>query len=252
MKIISLGAGVQSTVMSLMSACGELPIADAAIFADTQWESRSIYSHLDWLETQLPFPVYRVTAGSIRDNALSGIRSDGKSRFAAVPWFTENGIGMRQCTQEYKLVPIRRKVRELSGGNLCELWIGITIDEATRMKDSGAKYVVNRWPLIEKMMARRDCVKWFEQRFPGIPLRKSSCLGCPYHSDRQWREIKSIPDEWSDVIEVDRAIRHQAKMNRLQFMHRSLTPIDEVDFSTAEERGQINMFENDCEGLCGL
>ena len=38
-NIISLGAGVQSTTMALMAACGELlPMPDAAVFADTQDE----------------------------------------------------------------------------------------------------------------------------------------------------------------------------------------------------------------------
>ena len=53
---LSLGAGVQSTVVAFMSARGELPPLTAAIFADTGWEPSAIYRHLDWMETQLPFP----------------------------------------------------------------------------------------------------------------------------------------------------------------------------------------------------
>ena len=59
MNIISLGAGVQSSVMALMSAKGQItPMPDCAIFADTQWEPEAVYEHLDWLESQLPFPVF--------------------------------------------------------------------------------------------------------------------------------------------------------------------------------------------------
>ena len=37
--IISLGAGVQSSTMALMAACGEItPMPQCAIFADTQAE----------------------------------------------------------------------------------------------------------------------------------------------------------------------------------------------------------------------
>jgi 3'-phosphoadenosine 5'-phosphosulfate sulfotransferase (PAPS reductase)/FAD synthetase len=71
LNILSLGAGVQSSTMALMAAHGELPMPDCAIFADTQWEPKAIYKHLDWLEKQLPFPVHRVTAGSLRDGAIS-------------------------------------------------------------------------------------------------------------------------------------------------------------------------------------
>ena len=58
LNVLSLGAGVQSTVMALMAAEGEItPMPDCAIFADTQFEPESVYTHLDWLETQLPYPV---------------------------------------------------------------------------------------------------------------------------------------------------------------------------------------------------
>jgi hypothetical protein len=70
-NIISLGAGVQSTVMALMSAKGDLPPCDGAIFSDTGWEPKAIYAHLNWLENELPFPVYRVSNGSLRDDAIA-------------------------------------------------------------------------------------------------------------------------------------------------------------------------------------
>jgi hypothetical protein len=44
MKVISLGAGVQSSVMALMAAEGELtPMPDCAIFSDTQWATDIIW-----------------------------------------------------------------------------------------------------------------------------------------------------------------------------------------------------------------
>jgi len=79
LTVISLGAGVQSSTMALMAAHGEItPMPDYAIFADTQAEPSHIYSWLDWLETQLPFPVLRVTAGSLKEAILNG-----KDRFAS-------------------------------------------------------------------------------------------------------------------------------------------------------------------------
>jgi DNA-binding transcriptional LysR family regulator len=44
---------------------------DGAIFADIQAEPASVYKWLDWLETQLPFPLYRVTKGSLSEAALA-------------------------------------------------------------------------------------------------------------------------------------------------------------------------------------
>lgn len=262
--IISLGAGVQSSTMALMAAHGKItPMPDCAIFADTQWEPKAVYKWLDWLEKQLPFPVYRVTAGSIRENLLKN--STGQ-QFAAVPWHMlmpdgSPAMGRRQCTKEYKIEPITRKIRELIGLSKGQRgprsvavvqWIGISTDEIQRMKMSRHAYIENRWPLIDARMSRWDCLKWMERN--GYPKpAKSSCIGCPYHSDEQWRELRDkTPDEWADAILVDELIRTGPKMRGQQFMHRSLVPLAKADLSTAEDRGQLNMFNNDCEGMCGV
>lgn len=160
-RVISLGAGVQSTTMALMAAHGEFgEMPDCAVFADTGWEPLAVYNHLDWLVSSnvLPFPVYRVTGGNIRADIISRSNSTG-GRFASVPWFLKmpNGkqaMGRRQCTKEYKLYPVRRQVRAMLGGRTpkggAEVWIGISTDEALRMKPSSVQYIVNRWPLIER------------------------------------------------------------------------------------------------------
>ena len=53
LRILSLGAGVQSSTLALMIEKGEIPMVDAAIFADTMGEPKAVYTHLNWLEKQL-------------------------------------------------------------------------------------------------------------------------------------------------------------------------------------------------------
>jgi hypothetical protein len=256
LRVLSLGAGVQSSTIALMIAKGELPPVDCAIFSDTGWEPIAVYNWLDWLEAQLPFPVHRVSAGNLRADTLNRSNSTA-GRVAAVPWFTlsprgAKGMGRRQCTAEYKLRPLQRKVVELMKGRPkggCEMLIGISMDEVWRMKPSRVQYIKNTFPLIERGINRQQCLRWMEERqYPKPP--KSSCIGCPFHSDAQWRAL--TPAEFSDAVEVDRAIRNQPGFRGQQFMHRSLKPLDQVDFSTDEERGQMSLFNNECEGLCGV
>lgn len=264
MQVLSLGAGVQSTTLALMAAAGEItPMPDAAIFSDTQWEPKAVYAHLDELEKLLPFPVYRVSAGDLRRNVIEGSNPEA-GRFIGVPFFTEaGGIGRRQCTEEFKLKPIRRKLRELLGKGPKErvpkrsviMWIGISLDEAIRMKPAKEQWLENRWPLIEHRMSRRDCMAWLASHGNLVPP-KSSCIGCPYHSNAMWRDMRdNSPEEWRDAVEVDAALRQRGKVRgykQNQFMHRSLVPLDKVDLSTHEERGQPDLFMNDCEGMCGV
>ena len=87
LRVLSLGAGVQSTTLALMAAAGEMPMPDCAIFADTQWEPAAVYEHLAKLEATLPFPIYKVTAGAYVTRRWLESTSGGK-RFAAIPWFT--------------------------------------------------------------------------------------------------------------------------------------------------------------------
>lgn len=248
-----------------MAAKGEItPMPDAAIFSDTQWEPRHVYTWLEWLEKQLPFPVYRVTKGNLREDAIRKQNSTG-GRYASIPWYiiSPDGakqMGRRQCTREYKIEPLVKEKRRLLGypararipAESCITWIGISTDEASRMKPSQEKWNQNRWPLIEAGMSRNDCLRWMEKNgFPTPP--KSSCIGCPYHSDHEWRNIKSDPVSWADAVEIDRIIRAPARgMVGQQFAHRSCVPLEEVDLSTAEENGQINMFNDECEGMCGV
>jgi 3'-phosphoadenosine 5'-phosphosulfate sulfotransferase (PAPS reductase)/FAD synthetase len=116
LTILSLGAGVQSTTMLLMALEGMFDkTPDCAIFADTGYEPKSVYKHLDWLiEKVKPFPVHIVSVGNIKEDTLAwrqpraaSINSKAKP-FNTIPTFTLDGkgkIGMfpRQCTQEYKL-----------------------------------------------------------------------------------------------------------------------------------------------------
>jgi hypothetical protein len=248
LRVLSLGAGVQSSTLALMMAHGEVEPVHCAIFADTQWEPRAVYDWLAWLEQRVPFPVHRVSEGNLRAAVMRQVNAKG-GRFGSVPWHMPGAMGRRQCTREYKLDPLRRKMRELVGkrGHV-QVCIGISVDEAHRMKPARNLWQHHTWPLIDLRMTRADCLVWMERHgYPRPP--KSSCLGCPYHSDDQWQAIKAVPEEWADVVAVDRAIRTVPKKRLQQFMHRSCRPIDEVQFTN---EAQVDLFGNECEGLCGV
>ena len=276
--IISLGAGVQSSTMALMAAKGEItPMPRCAVFADTQAEPKSVYHWLDWLEKQLPFPVHRVTAGSLTDISTTpktSLKSGDKYLPHAVPAFVVNPDGslgktFRQCTDKHKLAPLRKAILkeiisaaiELHNAGLkveigSFVWIGISVDEASRMKDSNHSQIKHRWPLIELGLSRRASLQWMQSNGYGTPPR-SSCSYCPYHSDTEWRRLKNDePEAFEDAVRYERllqaAFKLMPKLTGTPFLHRTAKSLSEVDFSTEEERGQLNMFENECEGMCGV
>ena len=265
LEVISLGAGVQSSTMALMAAKGELtPMPDCAIFADTGWEPKKIYDWLTWLENQLPFPVYRVNGGNIIDDLFNK-----KNKFTVIPFHLKDekgktSIGKRQCTNDYKIQPIRKKMRDLLGLKryqhagkklLARQWIGITKEESLRAKPNRDVYIENVFPLLDANMHRLDCIKWMEKNnFP--KPSKSSCIGCPFKSDLHWREMKiNEKEEWEEAVRTDNLIRNPSNYGEKkakQYMHKSCTTLHEVDFRTAEDKGQLNLFINECEGMCGV
>lgn len=307
--VISLGAGVQSTTLALMAAAGEIddlgPRPRLAIFADTGWEPREVYEHLDRLQPALEaggLEVARVSAGNIREDTIA--RGEGeKSRYANIPVYvggtmpapcpdctaapsdddpltltvidqhlrancpTCDGTGRhptltvpiegtlrRQCTREYKIDPITRHLRSLGYGPKQHVtqYMGISLDEIQRMKPTRIAWQHAAWPLIDKRMTRADCHTWLTDH--GWTAPRSACIGCPYHSDHEWRRIRDTdPDAWADAIAFDEYIRTNLPgLDGEAYLHRQRVPLADVDLTTAEDAGQTNLFDAECEGMCGV
>ncbi|GAA1291840.1 hypothetical protein [Saccharothrix xinjiangensis] len=249
LRLLSLGAGVQSTTVLLLACEGEIPSFDAALFADTGWEPRAVYTNLDRLTAHAErngIPVHRVTGGNIRTDAL-----DPKHRFVSMPLHTLNpdgtrGLARRQCTSEYKIIPLKKTARALLGyphprrvprGVYVEQAIGISIDEIGRARDSGLRFLRNVFPLINLGFDRAKCLEYLAERGFGQTV-KSACVGCPFHGNAGWRWVRDHdPHGWAEAVEFDRAIRHGyphatgrgQQLRGQYFLHRSCLPLDQVD-----------------------
>ncbi len=282
LRVLSLGAGVQSSTVALMAAHGEItPAPDVAIFADTQSEPAAVYRHLDWLVTVLPFPVIRVTAGNIEQELFDAAANVGES-WCRPPLFLQNPDGTRgqlnrQCTRDYKIDPIHREIRRLVGLEkgeqahrlvrevlkpeagaptprvpVVEQWVGISWDEMQRSAGSGVWWIHRREPLLELEMPRWACERWLQRNGYPIPP-KSACRICPYASDRRRGDLqRTAPDDHQAAVAVDEAIRHGMRGVKAEalYLHPSLRPLSEIDFNG--DTGQADAFDGECTGMCGV
>lgn len=273
-NFLSLGAGVQSSTLALMAACGEIkPMPDAAIFADTQAEPANVYKWLDWLETQLPFPVHRVTKGSLTEASLTlrkRTRSEGAPYAKSlIPAYVlgpggELGIMGRSCTYDYKLLQLLKKQRQLAGIKrgqkecIVTSWIGISFDEIQRMKMSREPWVQHRHPLIEKKMRRDDCIRWMNDNgFPQPP--RSACVYCPFHSNKEWKRLRDEePHEFARAVKFEKDLQKIKKesqnMRGVPYLHPQRIPLDQVDLDDVpvNQLQLWNTMQNECEGMCGM
>ena len=235
LRIISLGWGVQSWTLAAMVALKDLPPVDYAIHADTGHEASGTYAHAKkwtpWLEER------GVKVVTVHGGRTEVVREDW-SDSVMIPAFTVDsqtskaGQVRRQCTHDWKIVPIRRFIRSVlpkATPGAVESWQGISLDEWGRMRPSDVAYIVNVYPLVDHRITREGCVAWLQKHGLDVPP-KSACTFCPYKSIGSWRELKRQggPD-WEEALAVDTAIRSKrAQHGHELFVHPARVPLAEA------------------------
>jgi len=135
--------------------------------------------------------------------------------------------------------------------------MGISIDEVQRIKTNYLPWIENIYPLVENRISRSDCINWMKKNnYPEPP--RSACTFCPYHSNKEWLRIKSNPEEWEEVVKLDKKIRggislkykEKANYQSELYLHPDCIPLDEVHLEAGKD--QQNMFDEECEGMCGI
>lgn len=268
----------KSLPLFLMMCRGEMEPAEVAIFSDTQSEPRAVYEHLAWLKEQGAgqIPIVEVTAGNLRKDALefmqNRVSSDGK-RYASMPLHVLNpdgssGMLRRQCTKEYKIIPIERYIRRtmlgmepgqrIPSGVIIEQVFGLSFDEMSRMRAPLRRWSRFEYPLIDRKMRRLQVIDWAELHYPGRRFPRSACIECPYLSNRELRDMRdNRPDEWRERVEFDYAIRDRDRQSQRvtrhasPYLHRSCVPMDLANLGDDQNEFVFGM-ENECEGMCGV
>lgn len=274
-RFLSLGAGVQSSVLLMLAIRGEIEQPDHVIFSDTGWEPEAVYDHLQWLRRQcmkagISLHITKADTArvqNIREDALRGyktksglVRWDGR-----MPLFVDDNTGRegqitRQCSREYKISPIRKLQRKLIGylpgqripDGRAVTMIGFSTDEARRAGQGKDRWNENIFPLITDLrMSRTDCQAWWDRHYPHRRLVKSACIGCPFHSDSEWARMKTEqPEEFEDACDFDDRIRRVGGLRATAYLHRSLKPLREVDLN--EQQGALDLQDRlSCTGGCG-
>lgn len=263
MQVLSLGAGVQSSTLLLMACRGEIEQPDVAIFVDLGWEMPDTYR---WLNDVL-VPESERAGLDLRIVKPTDIRADltdesGKRIMA--PLFVKRPDGKKgqlqhQCSRQLKMKPVMREARKIMGagerGRLpahmhLEVWLGISTDETGRIRSDAPTRTSWRYPLTELGMSRSDCEAWLRDNGFGVAPR-SSCVGCPFRSDRAWRDMKSkFPEVFADAVAVDLRVRRLWKPDAEVFLHGSLKPLGELPLE--DPPGLFDDMDLECSGMCGV
>ncbi len=241
LRILSLSWGVDSWTVAAMAALGAIPPIDYAIHIDTGYERAA---SIDFARRWHPWlAAHNLTVVTIipPDNRIIT-----HSSHITIPAHSLSPSGARSllprhCNRSWKTYPSRRFFRsrmrhhslKLLPGTIHHI-LGISADESSRVRTSPVHYVKNCYPLVDLNLTRADAIAWLRSKHLPVPSR-SACYMCPLTPLADWALRRSTPD-WHKAVIIDRAIRHAHRhRGYTTFLHRSLQPLDSIDFHTYGE-----------------
>ena len=276
MKILSCGAGMQSSALHLMSCENALakirgeppvwppvPIYDISIFCDLGFEP-------PWVKKQVEF---LANAGHscgvplvILDSPLytDFMENFGERRTISIPWWTIRDDGHkskmpRNCTIDYKVELISKYVRwELLGykkgqrlreedKKAHEMHMGFSAEEARRCKENPNPMFVNKFPLVEMVLTRADNYAYIKDVW-GLETRASACAFCPFHKNYFFKFLReNEPEQYAQVVGVDELLRDK----------KPKPPMDSDLFISRSRKRLMDLTDEDCNDAecfeyCGM
>ena len=214
MKILSCGAGQQSTALALMSCDNTIhpgkfplvPVYDAVLFCDLGGEREWVYRQVDFLKMQCEkhgIPFYILNGKNLKEDYMENY---GVNRVTTIPFWSidENGKKAkmtRHCTIDYKIIQMQNFVRwELLGYKkgqrtkpediqAHEMHIGFTHEEQQRIFDSKHKLFINKFPMVDMGLTRADNYAYVRETWK-LETKGSACLFCPFHTNYFFVECK--------------------------------------------------------------
>lgn len=274
LKILSCGAGQQSTALALMSCENAVtpgkfplvPVYDAVLFCDLGGEPEHVYLQVRFIAAaceQAGIPFYVLKDKNLYDDILVNY---GKARVTLIPFWSLNAEGKpgrmrRNCTIDYKILQMQNFVRwELLGYKkgertrpedikAHEMHIGFTYEEAQRIFDNQHKLFVNKFPMCEMGITRADNYAYVKEVW-GLETKGSACLFCPFHTNYFFQYIKEHrPDDYRKVLALDRVIEEAVPNKRIG------VPDSQVFISRSRKRIRDllpeDCFDKQCFDYCG-
>jgi hypothetical protein len=242
----SYGGGTQSVAIAVLVAQGKLPKPAVTVIADTGREASETWEYTEFYVAPL-LAAIGITI-EIAAHDLATVDLYGKNGDLLLPVFTDGGKMPTLCSTEWKKRVVRRFLAAKGYGpkRPYRLWLGISVDEVGRAKDSDVGYVKHHYPLLFDVPLRRDdCARIVREA--GLPTPpKSSCWMCPHRQNAQWVKLRDeYPEDFAKAVELDDVmrVRHPGT-----FLHRSSQPLRSADL-TVPDRAPLPLF-GDTTGEC--
>lgn len=231
----SYGGGTQSAAIAVLIAQGRLPKPEISVMADTGREATETWDYLK-NNIQPLLDSVGVTI-EIAPRSLATVDLYDAKGTLLIPVFTAEGKFRTFCSDKWKAAVVKRYLRKKGYGpkNPVKSWLGFSLDEINRVKESNTDWQELAWPLlfdISPAFTRRDCRDLvLSVGLPEPP--KSSCWMCPHRQNGQWARLKEhYPADWQAAVDLDNQIRASDRENGV-YLHHSRVALVDADLSIA-------------------
>jgi 3'-phosphoadenosine 5'-phosphosulfate sulfotransferase (PAPS reductase)/FAD synthetase len=201
LRILSFGAGVQTTALAILAYQGKVQF-DRAIFADTGAEKPETY----WYMENYTKPLFEKMGMTLEIVKAKEQAPEYYYRTKGTP-----NVMNRMCSSEFKVRPMA-KVMSKEDIRL----IGFSSDEGFRVER--AKFPEHKsFPLYDLHLSGEDCHHIISDYGWPVPI-KSSCYFCPFQSWSQWNWLKNIhPELIKRAVEMEMRF-YEKKPNYKQYI----------------------------------
>ena len=160
-------------------------------------------------------------------------------------------ITNRWCTNEFKITPIRRYLRDVVGATPKRpviMDIGFSIDEARRMANaSQVRYIYKNYPLVWDHVSRTGCEDIIKRHgWPAAP--KSACDFCMFRGPKYFKKMAyENPKRFQEIMELEEST--------WRVKHFTLLPGISLRELRDKNAGNLDAFatEGTCmEDVCGV
>ena len=248
-QVWSVGGGRQSCGLGALIIQGKFEKPDIAVMADTGREKKRTWDYLNaYLIPGLASVGVTLEIIKSKEWGYAGESYVDGSGDLMLPVYTADGKNSPDCSGSWKRDAINRWLSVEKGITRSQYvkWIGFSRDEPRRIlrmrkskKEGGGK---SRFPLLELWLTKRECIQaCLDIGWPEPPW--SACWMCPNMNDDDWRNL--TPEELVEAVAFENEMRRDYPD---AFLHRSLVPLSQIDFST---KPQADLFNEPCDsGLC--
>jgi hypothetical protein len=242
LRVVSFGAGVQSTALLVLAAQGAIDFR-TFLFANVGSDSEHPATLRYLREVAVPFAaahglalheLHRVLRDGRRETLYGRLMRPGSRSLPIPVRMPDTGApGRRACTADFKIAPIARWLRSNGADrtNPAVVAIGFSTDEIHRCNKKAVQpWEVPEYPLIDLGMNRAACQAVIARAGLPVPPR-SACWFCPYRRPAAWAEARrDTPGLFWRAVELERTLnRRRDRLGRDRvYLTRFGRPLDEA------------------------